>query len=194
MHLPNQLRAVLGKLDALPSGLRQVIQTFLLGRMVPFVGTTGQLVEEVSRHRVAVGIKNRRSVQGHLRGVHAAVIALLAETASGFAVGLNMPEGKIPLLKELHVHYFSRAQGNMRAVVELGPEQVDAIRLQERGELKFSVPVLDQDGQAPARCELTWAWVTRKMQSELSRTHRTRSCFPTRILFAPKSGDGSIPP
>lgn len=159
---PNRMTRLLSRLDALPAGLRQAAQTFLLGSKVPFVGTARLRIEEISHQRAIVSIRNRRRVQNHIQGVHAAAMALLAETATGFAIGMHLPDDRIPLLKSLNIHYLKRARGGLKAVAELGPEQVEALLSQEKGELGVPVTVTDETGRTPIRCEVIWAWVPRK--------------------------------
>ncbi|MFX6755288.1 DUF4442 domain-containing protein, partial [Acinetobacter baumannii] len=73
--------------------------SLIFGNVVPFVGTSGLRYEELTYNRVVVSVRNRRKVQNHIKSVHAAAMALLAETASGFVVGMNLPDDRIPLIK-----------------------------------------------------------------------------------------------
>src|SRR5688500_18495770 len=135
MTFSNQFTRSVGRFSGLPGPLRQRMQTLLLGNVVPFLGTARLRLEEVTSERVVVSLKNRRRVQNHIKGVHAAAMALLAETATGFAVGMNLPDDKIPLIKTLKVDYTKRSTGGMRAVAELSREQVEAMRSQPKGEV-----------------------------------------------------------
>jgi len=162
MSQPNQMSRLIAGLDGLPDAERQDRQTLLLGKRVPFVGTAGLRIEELTHQRVVLSLQNRRRVQNHLQGVHAAAMALLVETASGFAVGMHLPDDKIPLLKSLRVDYLKRVRGGLRAMVELSPEQIQTITSQEKGQLNIPVAVTDESGRGPIRCELVWAWVPKK--------------------------------
>ena len=153
---------LLRKLDLLPNAIRKPLRSLLLGRLVPFVGTARLSIEEVSHERVVVSIRNRRRVRNHLKGVHAAAMALLAETATGFAVAMHVPDDKIPVIKSLKIDYVKRAQGDLRAVVELGPEQAARIVSEEKGEISVPVSVTDQSGRSPIECDAVWAWVPKK--------------------------------
>lgn len=156
---PNQLSRTLARLQGLPAGLRVPLTSFVLGNVVPFVGTAKLRFEEISSRRVVVSIRNRRKVQNHIKGVHAAAMALLAETATGFCVGMNLPDDKLPLIKSLKVDYLKRAQGNLRAVAELRPEQIHLIITQDKGEVTVPVSITDDSGGEPIQCEMIWAWV-----------------------------------
>ena len=158
----NQLSRMVGKFEGLPTGLRQSLQTFLLGNVVPFLGTAGMRFETVSSPRVVVSVRNKRKVQNHIKGVHAAAMALLAETATGFVVGMNLPDDKLPLLKSMKINYVKRSTGDMRAVAELSPQQIQSIVSDEKGEVVVKVTVTDAANEQPVECEMTWAWVPKK--------------------------------
>jgi acyl-coenzyme A thioesterase PaaI-like protein len=159
---PNQLARTVARFDGLPAALRPAALSLILGRVVPFVGTAGLRFELVTPEKVIVSIKNRRRVRNHVGGIHAAAMALLAETATGFCVGLHVPDDRLPLVKTLQVEYLRRAQGDLRAVATLRSEQVEAIRTQEKGEVTVAVTVTDSSGAEPIRAELVWAWVPRQ--------------------------------
>ena len=128
MTMPNKLARTVARFDVLPAALRPAALSLALGKAVPFAGTAKIRFELLTQEKVVVSVKNHRRVQNHIRGLHAAAMALLAETATGFCVGLNLPDDKLPLIKTLKVDYLRRAQGDMRAVAILRPEQVEAIR------------------------------------------------------------------
>ncbi len=159
MGFSNNLIRTVGKFDFLPPNLRITVISKIFGRVVPLVGTAGLRYEELTPERVVVRIRNRRPVQNHINGVHAAAMALLAETATGFVVGMNLPDDKLPLIKSLKVDYQKRTKGDMRAVATLSPEQVQLIRSTPKGEVLVPVVVTDESGQEPIRCEMLWAWV-----------------------------------
>ena len=162
MSFNNNLNRVVARTAFLPATLRTTLISRLFGRVVPLVGTAGLRYEELTPERVVVSIRNRRPVQNHIKGVHAAAMALLAETATGFAVGMNLPDDRLPLIKTLKVDYLKRTQGDMRAVASLTPEQVQLIRSTPKGEVLVPVTVTDASGQEPIRCEMLWAWVPKK--------------------------------
>lgn len=162
MSFSNNLSRVVAKFQFLPPALRSTVLSRVFGQVVPFVGTSRLRYEELSPERVVVSIRNRRAVQNHIKGVHAAAMALLAETATGFAVGMNLPDDKLPLIKSLKVEYLKRSRGDMRAVATLTPEQLKLIRSTPKGEVQVPVLVTDESGEEPIRCEMVWAWVPRQ--------------------------------
>lgn len=160
--MSNKIRMLAEKTARLPQLARVRLVSGIFGRVVPYVGTSGLRYEELSPERVVVSIRNRRPVQNHIKGVHAAAMALLAETATGFVVGINLPDDKLPLIKSLHVDYCKRSQGDMRAVATLTPEQRRLIETEPRGEVLVPVSVTDESGQEPIQCSMLWAWVPKK--------------------------------
>lgn len=159
MTRPNQLARTLARFEALPTALRVRVVSLILGRIVPLVGTAGLRFEEVSARRVVVGIRNRRPVQNHIQGVHAAGMALLAETATGFSVGMHLPDDKLPLIKTMQIDYLRRAQGNLRAEAHLSAEQIARMHQQDKGEVTVAVRVTDAAGETPIEARMVWAWV-----------------------------------
>jgi len=154
----NRMQRLLAKVAFLPASLRKRAQSFLLGRGVPFVGTGGLRVDEITQQRVVIHVANRRRVRNHLKGVHAAAMSLLAETATGFAIAMHIPDDKFQVIKSLNIDYLERAHGGLTAVAELGPEQIEAIRSQPKGEVAVPVTVTDEKGATPIACEAIWAW------------------------------------
>lgn len=159
---PNQLSRNVARFQGLPAGLSPWLTSFMLGNVVPMVGSAGLRFEELSSERVVVTIRNRRKVQNHIKGLHAAAMALLAETATGFCVGMNVPDDKLPLIKTMKVDYLKRAQGDMKAVAQLRPDQIQQIRTQDKGEVTVPVSITDESGGEPIQCEMVWAWVPKK--------------------------------
>ncbi len=98
MRIENKMYRSLGRLNKLPASWREAVQTRLMGRFVPLLGTAGLRFEHISREQVRVSVRNRRAVQNHIGGVHACAMALLAETATGFATQMNTPDEKSAIL------------------------------------------------------------------------------------------------
>ncbi len=159
---PNQLSRTVAQFQRLPAFMRNGVTSLALGRVVPLVGTAGLRFEVISPDQVVVTLRNRRKVQNHIKGIHAAGMALLAETATGFCVGMNLPDDKLPLIKTLKVDYLKRAQGDLRAVAQLRPEQIQQILTQDKGEVTVPVRITDDTGQEPIQCEMVWAWVPKQ--------------------------------
>lgn len=138
------------------------VLSFLIGRTVRFVGTAGISFEEMSTEKVVASIKNKPKIRNHIGQVHAGAMILLAETATGMLVGMNIPENKIPLIKSIKTNFVRRSLGGMTAVATISEEQKELIKKQDKGEVLIAVSVTDESGQAPIECEMLWAWITKK--------------------------------
>lgn len=160
--MANQLKRIVDSSQWLPANIRATVISKILGKVVPYVGTSGLLYEEISPERVIVSIRNQKKIQNHINGVHAAAMALLAETATGFVVGINLPDDKLPLIKSLKVDYYKRTKGDMRAVATLDAADIARIHSEPKGEILVPVTVTDESGNEPIQCEMVWAWVPKK--------------------------------
>ena len=158
----NRLRRTLARLDAVPSPVRAWARSVAIGRTIHFVGTAGVRVESVEERTVEVSLANAKRVQNHIGTVHAAAVALVAETATGLAVGMNVHDGAAPVLKSMRVDYLRRSSGGLRAVAQLAPEDAERMRAEDRGEVVVPVTVTDDEGAEPVACEMTWAWTPRR--------------------------------
>ena len=156
---PNRLVRSLHKLERLPSAVRPWARNQVLRRAVPFTGTAGLDFAVMTPERVEIAVANVRRVQNHIGGVHAAAMALLAETATGMVVGMNVRDDCLPLAKQMQVNFKKRSQGAMRAVAVLDDAQRVAMQQSDKGEVKVRVEVSDESGAAPVECEFTWAWI-----------------------------------
>lgn len=161
----NRLYKVVQATSKLPKALRTTIWSKTFGRIVPMVGTANIRYLEVSKEKVVVRIENHRNMQNHIKGVHAAAMALLAETATGFVTGLNVPDDRILLIKTLQVDYLKVASGGLTATATLSAEQQQFILDHEKGDLDIPIHVVDDAGQAPIQCKMVWAWLPKKKKS-----------------------------
>ncbi len=158
----NRLSRAVGAINLLPRRLRSRSLSLLLGSQVRFAGTARVRIHELGQERAILSLKNRRPVQNHIKGIHAAAMALLAESASGFLVGMNVPDDKLPLIKTMKIDYLKRAQGDLTAIATLEAGQIEQIRQQDKGEVRVAVLVSDENGNQPIACEMVWAWVGKK--------------------------------
>ncbi len=162
MSRPNMLRRALAPIDKLPAFSRTWARSLALGRTVPFVGTAGIVCVALGDDGGEFTLANRRKVQNHIKGVHAAATGLLAETASGLTFGWYLPDDKLPLLKAMSVDYVKRSKGGLRAVSKLTPEQIETMQAEPKGAVDVAVTVTDEAGNEPVRCVMTWAWIPKK--------------------------------
>lgn len=158
----NRLAKIVKNIYQLPAFMQGTALSLTLGNVVKFVGTAGIHFEQMQQQEVIVTLANKRKVQNHIGQVHAAATALLAETATGMVVGMNVPDDKIPLLKSMKVDYLKRSQGQQRAVATLSEEQIEQIKTLEKGEVQVPVIVKDAVGTQVVEVEMVWAWIPKK--------------------------------
>jgi acyl-coenzyme A thioesterase PaaI-like protein len=159
---PNRLQRQLARLTEVPALARPWYRNIVLRRAVPFTGTAGICYGEMHPDRVDVSLANERKVQNHINGIHASAMNLLAETATGMVVGMNVRDDCTPLAKELRMAFRKRATGALRAVATLTPEQRAAMQGSDKGEVSVHVVVTDEAGVEPVECEFVWAWIPAK--------------------------------
>ena len=158
----NALSRVVSRLSAFPPPVRRLLVTKAFTSQVRFAGTGGVQFLELEEGRVVLTIKNRRKVQNHIHGIHAAAMALLAETATGAVLGMTIPDTHIPLLKSMHVDYVRRASGDLRAEASLPAELRARVLTEEKGDFAVPIRVTDSAGEEPIKCQMVWAWVPKK--------------------------------
>ena len=158
-HTPNRLERQLERLADVPAFARTWFRSVVMRRAVPFTRTAGLDFLEMTTRRVEIGIRNEKKVQNHIGGVHASAMNLLAETATGMVVGMNVRDDCIPLAKELKMAFKKRATGALRAVATLSDEQRAAMQASDKGEVTVPVTVTDEAGVNPVECEFVWAWI-----------------------------------
>jgi acyl-coenzyme A thioesterase PaaI-like protein len=142
-----------------PAPLRRPLVTHAVGKVIPFVATAGCFVEAYTPTRVAVSLDDRAAVHNHIGGLHAAALSLLAETASGLVVALNVPDGSVPVPRSMTVDFQRRAAGRVTAEATLAEEEAAGIRERPVGKIEVALSIEDADGRAPVASTLEWAWL-----------------------------------
>ena len=162
MPTPNRLARTVSALERLPRFIRPAVMSRAFNSQVRFAGTASIRFEELTEGRAVLTLANRRKVQNHIGGVHAAAMALLAEPATGAVLGMTVPDTHLPLLKSMHVDYTRRAKGDLRAEATLDEAQRQRVLTEPKGDLAVPCTVTDEDGEQPIVCTMTWAWVPKK--------------------------------
>ncbi|WP_445345288.1 DUF4442 domain-containing protein [Acinetobacter bohemicus] len=161
MTATNRLSKLVKATAKLPKGIRSTLWSKAFGRIVPMVGSANIRYLEVSHDKVVVKIENHRAMQNHIGQVHACAMALIAETATGFVTGMNVPDSCIVLIKSLKVDFKRPSKGAMTAIATLTDEQQKLMQTSEKGETLVSVVVTDETNEEPIQCEMLWAWVAK---------------------------------
>ena len=160
--MANRFSSFVNKVNKAPQFMQSFLLTTFFNSKVKFAGTTGVKIEKITHQQTILSLKNKKSVQNHIGGIHAVAAAVLAESATGIVFGMNVPDDRVPLLKSMTVNYQRRMQGNLKAVANLTADQISMIEQQEKGDINVLVTITDDSGQMPIICEMQWAWVSKK--------------------------------
>jgi acyl-coenzyme A thioesterase PaaI-like protein len=158
----NKLSKTIQSLNFLPENIKMKTISFILGNTVKYVGTSGVNFEKITPNELVVSLENKIKVRNHIGQIHAAATTLLAETATGIIVGVNLPDNKIPLMKSLKVDFIKRSKGKQTAVSSLTDEQINLIISTDKGETLVPVKVTDETGTEVVKAEMLWAWILKK--------------------------------
>lgn len=172
----NQFSKLLAVTKYLSAGARSSILSKAFGKVVPYVGTTGIYYETVDPNQVVVSLNNNKAVQNHIGSIHAVAVTLLAETATGFILGLNLPSDRVLLIKSYSVNFYRPLRkGQVAAIATLSDEQRLDILNQPKGEMVIPCVINDRESDSerdPITVEMTWAWVPK---SELEARRQGKS-------------------
>ena len=160
--MKNQLAKIVDKLNKKPAWIRYRLLSFVLGSTVKFVGTAGVKCLQLSAEKSVFRLANRKKVRNHIGTIHAAASALVAETATGMAIGMHVPDDKIPLLKVMHVEYIKRSTGALTAEASLTREQIELLHKDDKGSMLIACKVTDDAGIEPVDCQMEWAWISKR--------------------------------
>lgn len=172
----NPFTKILKAVNVLPESGRSFVLTQAFSRIVPYVGTTGIVYESVTPNELVVSLKNKKGVQNHIGTVHAVAVTLLAETATGFILGINLPSDRILLVKSYEVNFYRPIKkGQIAAVATLTDEQRQYILDNPKGEMVIPCVIDDRESSSerdPITVEMTWAWIPK---SELKQRREGKS-------------------
>ncbi|RME19644.1 MAG: DUF4442 domain-containing protein [Deltaproteobacteria bacterium] len=155
----SKVKDVVAWINRAPSPLRPILLSRMVGLVVPYVATTGLVIESMSADEVTGKVPRRKRSANHIGGVHAVAAMLLAETVTGFLVAMNLPRGRLPLLKSLEADFTKRSRGAIRARAWLDENGRERIATEPKGRLEIPVELFDESGRQPMTCKAVWAWV-----------------------------------
>lgn len=158
----SMLQSVYSRLEKLPTPLKTRAMTLIFGRAVKYFRTSGCKFEWIETNHAIVSIKNKSAVQNHIGSVHAVAMLMVAESATGALVGLNVPANSIPVIKRMEVDYRKRSKGDMKAEAMLTQEQILAMQTEEKGEVDVAVTVTDSENKEPIFVRAIWAWTPKR--------------------------------
>jgi acyl-coenzyme A thioesterase PaaI-like protein len=126
----------------------------LLGRMVPYTGSMGARIEELSPGRAVASLRDRRAVRNHLGSVHAVALVNLGEVVTGLAVLTALPPGVRGIVTRLSAEYLRKARGSLTASARA--DQLGLERVAEPREVQVVAEIRDASEQLVARVTAYW--------------------------------------
>ena len=146
---PNSLAKMVYSMQRAPVFMRSWLISKAFGSKIPFAGRASMHIAHLDHESCEIRLTNRKKVQNHIGTLHAAAMALAAESATGYLVGMNVPNGRVPVIKQLSVTFEKRTKGSIVAKAHLTPEQREIMVSQEKGEVLVAVTITDEEGKEP---------------------------------------------
>ncbi|MGD9899930.1 MAG: DUF4442 domain-containing protein [Calditrichaceae bacterium] len=124
----------------LPFGKR--IFSHLIGFYVPYTGSMGAVVKNISPGKSEIQLKERRKVRNHLQSVHAIALANLAEFAGNLALVSAMPDDARFIVKSFSIDYIKKARGIITAECSC-----PTLESNEKSEQHLQIHLKNRDGE-----------------------------------------------
>ena len=135
----NFIREAWDRLRGIPGGKR--IFSGLVGRVAPYTGTIGAVVQELGPGFSRVTLADRRAVRNHLSCVHAVALAYLVELTGNVALGYSLPDDARFIVAGMSLDYVKKARGTIT-----GECRTPAIESSEKREYEVNVTLRDEGG------------------------------------------------
>jgi len=158
----NRLNKVMNTLARLPAGWQPAVRSLIIGKIIPFAGTAGCRVEVLTNHECRVVLKNRRKVGNHIGTVHAAAMALVAESATGFVAAMNVPDSRVLVIRSMELTYLKRTKGDLTATATLSNDDLKRLTTEEKGDIAVPVVLRDSEGTESVTATMVWAWTPKR--------------------------------
>lgn len=129
----------------------KLLFSFLLGRVVPYSGSIGAVVEELRPGYACLTLKDRRKVRNHLGSIHAISLANLGELTTGLAAMAGMPPKTRSILRRLEVSYEKKARGRLTSTCAS-----EVVAPETNTEYSVRAEIRDQAGDIVAVITTLW--------------------------------------
>jgi acyl-coenzyme A thioesterase PaaI-like protein len=136
----NFIRDVWDRLEGIPGGKR--LFSRLVGRMAPYTGTIGAVVQELGEGYARVTLTDRHAVRNHLSCIHAVALANLVELTGNLALGYSLPDDARFIVAGMGLDYLKKARGTIT-----GECRIPAINSSAKQEYQIKVTLRDESGE-----------------------------------------------
>ncbi len=143
------IRDAWSRFQKLPAGDR--LFSWALGRMVPYSGSIGAIVRELSPGHARVELRDGRKVRNHLDSIHAVALMNLAELSTGLALNTGLPDDARAILTRLTIEYGRKARGTLTSECSIEPPKTN-----ERREVEVEAVVRNAAGDVVAKAAARW--------------------------------------
>jgi len=143
------IRDAWNRFRKLPAGDR--LFSWALGRMVPYSGSIGAVVRDLSPGHARVELGDRRKVRNHLDSIHAVALMNLAELSTGLALNTGLPDDARAILTRLTIEYGKKARGTLTSECAIDPPKTS-----ERREIDVEAVIRDASGDVVAKAAARW--------------------------------------
>jgi len=107
----NFIRDVWNRLARIPGG--KLLYSRMVGRLAPYTGSIGAVVQELGDGYSRVTLADRRAVRNHLSCVHAVALANLVELTGNLALGYSLPDDARFIVAGMGLDYIKKARGTI---------------------------------------------------------------------------------
>lgn len=149
VSIGTNIRTQWDRLSGLPGGKK--LFSVAIGKMAPYTGTVGAVVDELEPGYSKVLLKDRKKVRNHLNSVHAVALVNLGEVTTGLAVMSGMPDNARGILKGLSIEYHKKARGLLTAEC-----RTEIPETNERKEFLVEGQISDESGDVVATVQANW--------------------------------------
>lgn len=133
----NFIRVAWDRLERVPGG--KLLYSRMVGRLAPYTGSMGAVVQELSEGYSRVTLADRRAVRNHLSCIHAVALANLVEMTGNLALGYSLPDDARFIVAGMGLDYVKKARGTITGecrtpVIDSSAKQEYQIRVTLRDE------------------------------------------------------------
>ncbi|MDH3400302.1 MAG: DUF4442 domain-containing protein [Chromatiales bacterium] len=143
----NRVLGIYRKLEKLPLGKR--LFAFIICRNAPYFSTIHPRFLTFEAGHVVVSMKKRRSVENHIRSIHALAMGNLCELAAGTLMEATVPVDMRWLPRGMHIEYLKPARTAIQAEAVLEKTQWPG-----KEDVDVPVSVTDANGEEVVRARI----------------------------------------